>query len=87
MVGIWGSVGAAVWQRAEVLYNANSLHSGATGVDYTDFYVIKGSDTANANRYSIFSGVEEDGGILHIEGLEDPTPTVWIDNTFVGNLN
>lgn len=87
MVGLWGSINAAIWLKARVIYDANSLHSGSRGVDYTDFYVIKGSDTSNTSRYSIFSGVEDGGEILHIEGLEDPTPTLWLDNTFVGNLN
>jgi hypothetical protein len=74
LVGMWGDNGAAVYRK-----------STSTTLVYSDFYVCKGSDTAH--QYSIFSTLNADGSIYHIEGPEDVTPALYKDNTLVMSLN
>ncbi len=44
------------------------------------FFLVKSSNP-NGDRYSIFSSILEDGRLLHIEGIETATPSLWIDGT------
>ena len=68
-----------IWGNCEALVFCNS--SG--NANYTDYVVCKVTDTTFTNRYSIFSRVQDDGTILHVEGIETSQPEVWVDNTFI----
>lgn len=76
LCGIWGDSEAYVYHT-----DLSSL------VSWDKFFVIKASDTTAAHKYSTFSTLDEDGEILHVEGLEDVTPALWIGNTRVLDLN
>ena len=76
LVGIWGINASAIFVK-----------KNTSIINHDKFYVCKSSDINCVNKYSIFSTVQEDGKIIHIEGLEDITPTFWEDETFLININ
>jgi len=77
LVGIWGD-SAYVFHR--VYYGANTR-------SYNEYYVVKGDDLAGVHRYSIYSYLSTDGSVFHIEGVEDPTPSLWRDGAKIRDLN
>ncbi|MDR3684785.1 MAG: hypothetical protein P4L11_13740 [Geothrix sp.] len=90
LAGIWGAnAEAQVWsayQRGPA-YTYASKGLG-TAYDYNDHYVVKGSDTAFANKYSIFSYLDEsDGSVIWVKGVEDPKPELWRDNVKLYDMN
>ena len=52
---------------------------------YSNFYVAPSGNLSK--RYSIFSSILPNGSVLHIEGPEDPTPSLWLDDTKQMDLN
>jgi len=74
LVGVWGANRAGVYQIA-----------GTTGLTYSDFYIVKAG--ALSTKYSIFAQVLPNGSVAHIEGVEQPTPVLWIDNAAAMSLN
>ncbi|BDU72902.1 hypothetical protein [Mesoterricola silvestris] len=76
VVGLWGIGAGAVFVK-----------KNTTVINHDQFYVVKPSDLSCAHKYSIFSALQDDGTVIHIEGLEDPTPTFWEDETFLSDLN
>ncbi|WP_306600764.1 hypothetical protein [Geothrix sp. 21YS21S-2] len=76
MVGLWGTAGEAV-----------VFHREGQPLDYSAFYVLQSTDTAAAHPYSIFSYLDSSGEVVHLEGAEDPTPTLWRGETKIADLN
>jgi len=74
LVGVWGDGQVGVYQIA-----------GTVGLNYANFYVVKAG--ALATKYSMFSQVLPNGSVAHIEGVEQATPTLWIDNAVAMSLN
>ena len=87
-VGIWmGSVPRAlVFKVRPAIFWPWDYWAKTMDLDYHSFYVVDVDDSEMANKYSIFSGLYGDD-IVHIEGLEDVTPTVWRGNTKLADLN
>lgn len=75
-----------VWANCKVIIMAVAFTTNQYTV-YSNFYVCKASDTTYANKYSIFSYVNGDGTITHIEGAEAVTPSLWIDNVKIKDFN
>lgn len=78
LMGVWGDTEAIVGIRG---------NTAGRDVNWNYFYVCKASDTEMANQYSIYSSLDSDGRILHLEGVEDVTPAMWLDGTKLFDLN
>lgn len=78
LAGVWGDSQAIVGIRGTMASN---------NVNWNYFYVCKSSDTTFSKKYSIYSSVDAYGRILHLEGVEDVTPSMWLDDTKLFDLN
>ncbi len=78
LMGVWGDTQAIVGIRGTL---------ASTNVNWDYFYVCKASDITFSKKYSIYSSIEHDGRVLHLEGVEDVTPSLWLDDTKLYDLN